>query len=173
MKEKLERDCIQCGSKFFPKRIDSTCCSVKCWQAKNRAANRDSIRNSDRLYKDATRHGGRREELLKDGLVCVVCGKEGNLFEIVLHHITGNKYEHDQQVRMCRSCHAKTHRQLDKLNFKDISKEQIEEALSKFEFLDDACDFIGISRATMYQKRKMFGLADRTSLRGRKRQLTG
>ena len=121
-------------------------------------------------YKDKVRHGGKRSDLIKKGYICSKCGKIGSSYSIVAHHTTGHKYDHDNQELLCRSCHGKEHsKRIADLNFKDVSKEMIEAALEKHSFLDDACRELGISRATMYQKRKIYGLADRTSLRGRKR----
>ena len=49
-----------------------------------------------------------------------------------------------------------------------VTKEQIEDALGKYEFLEDACKALGVGRAFLYKKRKQYGLPLRVGLKGRK-----
>lgn len=134
-------------------------------------------------YHDKKRHGGKREGMLKaaaqkfksDNMIfatfykCSRCSMYGSSFQVVAHHATGNNQDHDEQVLLCRSCHAKEHGQIGRLNFKDVSKAQIEAAIEKCWGLDEVCSELSISRATLYKKRKDYGLEDRTKMRGRKR----
>ena len=93
------RTCQECGRRFEPKTSRSKYCSDVC-----------SKIAENRRYKDKLRHGGKRQELIKrDGLICSKCGKSGNEFEIVAHHSEFDKYDHENQVLLCRSCHAKEH----------------------------------------------------------------
>lgn len=126
----------------------------------------------DQRYKDKTRHGGKKKDLAKNGYICGMCGKIGSSYTICAHHTTGHKYDHDNQELLCRSCHSKVHAdRIARLNYKEVTKEQIEDAMRRFDFLDDMCIFLSITRPTLYQKRKKLGLDDRTKLRGRKREL--
>ena len=109
-------------------------------------------------YKDKTRHGGKREELIEEnGLKCSECGKEGNRFQIVAHHETFNKFDHSKQVLLCRACHCRFHHSKEK---KPLTKKDIEMAISTTKNLDEACKILGVNRASLYQKRKRLGLVD-------------
>lgn len=131
------------------------------------------MRETDKKYKDRVRHGGKREELLekfgvKGKFQCSMCGILGDSYMIVAHHVTGNNKEHDYQILMCRKCHASLHMKLNNPRKRSISKEQVMEALSRYEYLEDMCKFLGITRSYLYKLRKRYMLPDRTSLRGRK-----
>lgn len=91
----MERFCSFCGEKFKQEHANKKYCSIRC---------------RDNSHKDRKRHGGKRKDLLKElGCICSRCGKGGNSYQIVAHHTTGNKEEHNDQVLLCRSCHAKSH----------------------------------------------------------------
>ena len=93
------RFCEECGNEFEPKTRRSKYCSETCGKIA-----------SDRRYKDKMRHGDKRQNLIKkNGLICSKCGKAGNEFEIIAHHSDFDKYDHENQVLLCRSCHAKEH----------------------------------------------------------------
>lgn len=78
--------------------------------AEYRNANKSAIREKDNQYKNKTRHGSNREQLIaENGLVCSKCGKEGERFDIVTHHTTFDKKDHTGEVLLCRSCHAREH----------------------------------------------------------------
>lgn len=84
-------------------------------RAKNREyaqKHRAEKRQRDRIYKDRTRHGGKRKELLEEnGLVCSVCGgKFERLFDIISHHVTFDNQNHAHQILLCRACHCKLHK---------------------------------------------------------------
>ena len=120
---------------------------------------------NDQRYKDKVRHGGKRAELLKlfgvkGKFQCAMCGVLGDSFTIVAHHVTGNKTAHEYQILLCRHCHAKLH-DLGSKKRKDISKEQIEDALTKFKLLDDACKYLGITRSFLRKKRIEYGFPKR------------
>jgi len=94
-----DRICGECGSEFEPKTSRSKYCSKAC-----------SKKAANRRHKDKRRHGDKRQKLIKkNGLICAKCGKSGNEFEIVAHHSAFDKYDHKNQVLLCRSCHAKEH----------------------------------------------------------------
>lgn len=131
------------------------------------------MRTTDRKYKDKVRHGGKREELLerfgvKGKFQCSMCGILGDSYMIVAHHVTGNNKEHDYQILLCRKCHAGLHMKLNNPRAKHITKEQVEEVVLKYKFLEDMCDALGITRSYLYKLRKQYGLPSRTELRGRK-----
>jgi hypothetical protein len=93
------KNCKECGKNFEPKYVTSTCCSEICHR-----------RARDRRYKDKIRHGKKRTKLIKEnGLICEKCGKKGNEFQIVAHHESFDKFDHENQVLLCRSCHSKEH----------------------------------------------------------------
>lgn len=70
----------------------------------------DKVREKDRLYKDRTRHGGKRKELLdKNGYKCSRCGVKLDSFNICAHHETFNPKDHLSQKLLCRSCHCIVH----------------------------------------------------------------
>jgi hypothetical protein len=70
---------------------------------------REAKRLKDQIYKDKRRHAGKRLELiLKNGLRCSQCGIEEDPYQIVAHHLRG-KDQHEFQVLLSRSCHAKLH----------------------------------------------------------------
>jgi hypothetical protein len=83
------------------------------WKAKSREwsrNNKEKKKIRDSKYKDNLRHGNKRHKLIeKSGLICSVCGKNGDEFNIVAHHVTHNPQDHTQQILLCRSCHAKEH----------------------------------------------------------------
>lgn len=165
----MKKQCIICDREFEAKRIDSTCCSVKCWHKKDRLKHKEVIKIRDRKYKDVVRHGGKREILLDGQKVyqCSKCGKTGNGFQIVAHHITFDKNNHDEQEILCRACHARIHFLVNNPRRKNISREQIEEVITKYDFLDDMCDALGVTRSYLYKLRKKYALPSRTELRGR------
>jgi len=95
-----EKRCDECNNLFQPKTVRSAYCSEGCIK---KAANR--------RYKDKTRHGGAREELIKKyGLVCSNCGKVGNRSNIHAHHTSFDTTDHEGQVLLCRSCHSREHK---------------------------------------------------------------
>lgn len=72
-------------------------------------ANRDERLKLQSEYADTQRHGGMRKVLLeKHGHTCYMCGKE-NVKNIAAHHKTLDKTDHEYQVLVCLSCHAKIH----------------------------------------------------------------
>ena len=84
------------------------------WREKTREwgeAHPKEKRQRDCVYKDKTRHGEKRQEMIKKfGLKCSECGLESeNEFDIVLHHVKFDPQDHSEQVLLCRSCHAKVH----------------------------------------------------------------
>jgi hypothetical protein len=141
-----QKKCVVCGKWFLAKRKDSVCCSYVC--GKKRA---------NEKHKDKSRHGDKRIALISNnGFVCSACGVQGNSFDIVAHHTTFDNQEHNFQVLLCRSCHAKLHSVGRTL--KPIGKDAMIEALESSETTQEAAAKLGISKATMYQKRKMYGL---------------
>lgn len=161
------RKCVICGIDFIPKRVDSYCCSKKCWLKKDRIKNKKAIRERDIRYKDRIRHGGKRSELLngKKAYCCSICGITGSGFDIVAHHVSGNNQDHENQIQLCRKCHAKIH-DLGHKRVKNISKEQIEDALTKFKRLEDACEYLGITRSFLRKKRIEYGFPKRKVANG-------
>jgi len=126
-------------------------------------------RIDDEVYKDKTRHGDLRKELIDVyGLVCQGCGVSGDSFGIVAHHISGDPTDHKNQTLLCRSCHAKIH-DFGSQGSKNISRQQIENALAKFRTLDEMCKDLGITRSFLRKKRIEYGFPDRTHLRGVKK----
>jgi predicted nucleic acid-binding Zn ribbon protein len=124
-------------------------------------AHREEVRESNISYKDKVRHGDLRDVLIGIyGLVCQQCGVSGESFGIVAHHISGDPTDHKNQTLLCRSCHAKIH-DLGSKRKKFVSKEQIEEALSKFKLLEDACKHLGITRSFLRKKRIEYGFPNR------------
>jgi hypothetical protein len=70
--------------------------------------NKERILDQVSEYSDLVRHGGERSKLIKKhGHVCYMCGCESE--RIVAHHVTLNKEDHEHQVLLCLSCHAKLH----------------------------------------------------------------
>lgn len=129
-------------------------------------ANRPYKRSEDQLYKDKTRHGDLRKELIDVyGLVCQGCGVSGDSLGIVAHHISGDPTDHKNQTLLCRSCHAKIH-DFGHSRKKDISSQQIENALTNFRTLDEMCKELGITRSFLRKKRIEYGFPKRTHLRG-------
>lgn len=109
--------------------------------------------------KDQKRHGGKRNELLNvNGPKCDMCGVVKKPKDIVAHHITGNNQEHEQQQLLCRKCHKRLHLMQYHPGRKNISKEQIVDAINSSKDLEEASSKLGIARCTLYQKRKEFGL---------------
>lgn len=160
--KRLPRKCVICGEEFVPKRVDSYCCSKKCWTKKDRIKNKKKIRERDIEYKDRIRHGGKRSELLngKKKYKCAICGYSGTGFEIVAHHLSGDNQDHEHQIQLCRKCHAKVH-DLGSKRKKEISKEQLQEAFDKFHLLEDVCKYLGITRSFLRKKRIEHGFPKR------------
>jgi predicted nucleic acid-binding Zn ribbon protein len=71
----------------------------------------------DNEYKDKTRHDSKKKLLIDEfGCKCSMCGKEGSTFEIVAHHVTFDKNDHESQVLLCRSCHMRVHESFSEYN---------------------------------------------------------
>ena len=147
-----EKSCNKCKKVFQPKTQRVKFCSEPC----RRKSAYEVKRKADSKYKDKIRHGGKREELVKrDGLICIKCGKVGNSFQIVAHHVTGNNQDHSKQELLCRACHCRLHHSNDK---KPLTKEQIEMAISTTRNLNEACKILGVNRSSLYVKRKELSL---------------
>ena len=157
-----EINCQVCNSSFIGETSAKFCptCRVKREQVQKR------IR--DARYKDRIRHGKKREQLIKEnGLTCSDCGRKGNRFEIVTHHISHDSENHTEQENLCRSCHATEHydesnfgeqKQAWNLNVRNITKDMLEKALHDTKGLEEACGVLGVSRGSLYKLRKKFGL---------------
>ena len=115
---------------------------------------------TNQKYKDSKRHGNERGRAISiHGLTCERCGQtKDNSFDIVQHHKNFDKEDHVNQGLLCRSCHAKIHMRKNPNNLKPVSKDEIENALANSKSLYVACEKLGISRATLYDKRKKLGL---------------
>lgn len=147
-----EKVCKECGHLFQPITRRVRFCSVSC----RRKSAYKVKRKADAKHKDKVRHGGKRCELVeKNGLICSTCGKVGNAFEIITHHITGDSQDHSQQELLCRACHCRLHHSNEK---KPLTRRQIEEAIENSPNLFEACKRLGINRASLYQKRRRLGL---------------
>lgn len=110
-----------------------------------------------RRYLDKARHGSKRQELLdKHGPKCSICGLIKNEIDIVAHHITGNPEEHEWQVLLCRSCHAKLH--LPNIDKKKIPESVIRKTIEICPNLDESAKVLGLSRAGLALKRKKYGI---------------
>jgi len=162
----MEREiaCQVCGNVFLGRTSAKSCplCRVE----------REYIQKKvrDARYKDKRRHNGKRSELLdgKCGLTCAMCGKGGNTYEIVTHHIDHDSSNHEKQVQLCRSCHALEHydesnlgnkKQAVNENVRNITKSQVEKSLQGIKKVEEACEILGITRSTLYKLRKKFGLS--------------
>lgn len=120
--------------------------------------NRERKLQNDREYKDRTRHGGFKQKLIeKHGCICSGCGAVLPSNQLSAHHVTFDKTQHDDQVLLCKPCHAKIH-SLGQKRRKEITKKEIVEAINSSKNLEEASKMLGIQRCTLYQKRKEFGL---------------
>lgn len=148
----LERECEFCKRIFQPKQQRTRFCSGLCSRRQYKKDNP----SEDKKYKDKIRHGGKREELIKEnGFKCVKCGKEGNSYQIVAHHITFNNQDHSEQELLCRACHCRLHHSNEK---KPLTREQIDGAIKSSPNLFEACKELGLNRSSLYQKRRKLGL---------------
>ena len=129
------------------------------WKAKSkewRLANPLKKKCHNEIYKDKIRHGNKKSELIQEyGLRCSECGKEGDTYEIVAHHVTFNNKDHSEQVLLCRACHCRLHHSEDK---KPLTKEQIIMAITEGGSMVKAEKILGVSKETLYRKRKQFNL---------------
>jgi len=142
--------CNNCQKEFEPRRASTFNCDVCIKKLANRK------------YKNKMRHGGKREELIKkDGLICYRCGKTGNRFEIITHHLTRNSDDHRKQVNLCRSCHMIIHDisgyRKDIQTVRRITREMVENAIYGKE-LEEACRLLDITRSALYKLRKAYNL---------------
>ena len=163
-----KRPCKFCGELFQPKSQRSVTCEI-CLAKQYR-----TTPEQKRKYRDKHRHGGMREKLLAQdcGFTCYMCGKKGTRYEIATHHIMYDSNNHEKQVNLCRSCHAKEHynersfgevgrkRYIATLLIKDISKKAIIEALRERSLIE-AAEILGISRGALWKLRKKFSLPKR------------
>ena len=103
----------------------------------------------------------RIRQSIKEGAdwLCNLCGKD-------LKEVRIRDQVVSQGKLWCRRCAASrtNHRPL-----KPISKERIEEVLSRCNSLDEACAILDIGRSALFKKRKEYGLPPRIMLRGKKR----
>jgi AraC-like DNA-binding protein len=144
---KYQVTCKQCGGEFSTNRKNSVFCSHKCLK-----------KWGNIHYKDKIRHGGKRSSLLTNvGVKCSQCGCEGTTFDIVAHHLTGNNQDHEHQVLLCRSCHMKLHTAI-RGDIKPISREDMRRVIEESQSIAEAAAKLGLSKATMYEKRKKYGL---------------
>jgi len=174
-----QRPCKICGEVFQPKSQRSVKCE-NCLIASKRLTP-----EQNRKYKDKIRHGEMREELLeKDcGLTCFICGKECKRSVLITHHIMYDAEDHEKQVNLCRSCHAIEHydertfgeaakiRREVRQRINQITKRAVVNAL-KQKTLEEAADFLGISRGALWKLRKVYGLPKRSDGRKNKKWYT-
>ena len=113
---------------------------------------------SDQEYKDRVRHGGKREILLdKFGPACSMCGEKTEPRKIAAHHLK-DKMDHEFQVLLCLSCHAKLHGGTER---KVVSPEELQEAIESSSTLNEAQNKLGLSKHGFYYKREKYGLLNK------------
>jgi len=125
-----------------------------------RLNNRDKAKHTTDTYHDKIRHGGLKSELVETlGLKCSNCRKEGNTFEIIAHHITGDNTEHEHQDLLCRACHMKLHGiQANPSLYLRFTKEDVAKAIDSTKRLKDAQEKLGVSKTGLYRLRKHYDL---------------
>lgn len=128
-----------------------------------RERHREQISAKDRRYHDEVAFAGNRERVYeRDGYACRRCG---STVALVAHHIdwsgqseTPNQ-ELDNLLTLCRACHAKEHHAGSKnVKYKDISIDEIRDALAKHGTVTATAEALGVTRKTLLKKRKAFGL---------------
>jgi transcriptional regulator with PAS, ATPase and Fis domain len=123
-------------------------------------------KEQDRNYLNNYRYGGNQYKVLeRDNYTCTQCGSTKRN-SLVVHHMDEviENTSMENLITLCRACHAK-HHHAGELNvkFKPISKEDVEKAMESTSNLEDVAKLLGITRATLRKKRKMYGLPDRDS----------
>jgi len=126
----------------------------------------DRKKEQDRNYLNNSRYGGNQYKVLeRDKYICQTCGCTKRT-SLVVHHIDEvvENTLMENLITLCRACHAKHHHAGElHTKFKHVSKEDIEKALTSTPNLDDAAKILGITRATLRKKRKLYGFPDRDS----------
>lgn len=143
--------CLVCETSLEGKQSAAKFCSKKCSDMWN-----------------SSRFGGKglRVFILKrDNYTCVECGSTDRP---EVHHIDENPDHNEESnlITLCGTCHRRKHR-LGKNNnkYKEITKEQVENAISKTSSLEEAALMLGITRKTLAEKRKMFGMLKMSNAR--------
>jgi 5-methylcytosine-specific restriction endonuclease McrA len=175
------KTCVICRNTFDPSKNHpkQECCSKQCTRknANNKAVlsgkkkeyskrwgdkYREEKRKADLDYHNRTYFGGLKYEALKrDNYSCTVCG-ESKESKLIVHHIDETPKDTDvleNLLTMCRTCHAKEHHAGElNVKYKNISKEEILEAINSSRTLQEASNKLGIDRSTLRRKRKEFGI---------------
>lgn len=82
---------------------------AKEWSLKNS----ERCKTNNRKKHDRLRHGGMREQIIKEQEgICSVCGKDTLVGwrDSCVHHATFNPNNHSDQTLVCRKCHIKLHK---------------------------------------------------------------
>ena len=179
------KKCLVCNLEFTPhiRNPYQVYCSKKCGTFASNKRAVDSGRKSvngklyrerhperkkqqDKDYLNNYRYGGNQYKVLeRDSYKCQTCGSSKRT-SLVVHHIDEviENTTMENLITLCRACHAK-HHHAGELNYryKEISKEAVEEAISSTPNLEDAAKLLGITRGTLREKRKLYGLPDKDS----------
>lgn len=138
------RYCKYCKAEFETENPNQIYCSTECRDKQN-----VSIR----------RYGGRHHDVLeRDGFTCQTCGSK---YDLVVHHLDHN-VENNKMTNLitwCRHCHTSYHQRVElNVMYKDISRERVIKAIETTDNLEEAAEVLGITRKTLMNKRKEFGL---------------
>lgn len=165
-REHTMRTCPQCGITFIPtKKLDQKFCTSIC----------EGKFNHKKSYEKylANKYDGNRElALINANYKCELCNSSGKLH---VHHKDNSgqtdnpNHELSNLIVVCKRCHPRIHLLSNPLksSYKEISKEAIEQAIAECKTLDDAAAKLDITRSTLRRKRKLYGLEDLTSRRGK------
>lgn len=122
----------------------------------------DKKRAHDLVLHNQRAFGGLKYQVLaRDGNKCTTC-KCADMKRLIIHHKDENKQNNvmENLTTLCRACHARVHHTgSDNVKYKDISKDNIAEAIESTSTLDEAAKKLGITRKTLAKKRKDFGFA--------------
>jgi 5-methylcytosine-specific restriction endonuclease McrA len=124
--------CFFCKSNFLVDKCHSyqKYCSINCrntnfrklnpnkvkeYKKRERRKNFEKYRTNNEIYHDKVRFGGNRRKVMeRDKFTCINCSRKYPYVNLVVHHIDGNNKKHviDNLKTLCRSCHAKEHRNI-------------------------------------------------------------
>ena len=174
--------CCNCQKLFMPKKGATSrtkYCSLKCQQKviRNKAivdgrkrlsflkdyeVNSEVYKLRAKIHREQKRFSGLREYVLKrDNYKCCVCSSSNNL---EVHHIDGIGRNHkspnnniDNLQTLCSSCHGiQTNKDMGR--FVHVTKEQMQDAISKTNTLKEAATSIGVNYVTFLYKKKQFNI---------------
>lgn len=181
----ISKQCVVCNSEFLahPKALHSVTCSKPCsikynnrkavesgrkkvYAKRWREKYKEQIRQKDLEYVNQWRYGGNRYKVLeRDNYMCQYC-QTTEQKALVVHHIDEviENTSMDNLITICNACHARIHHGGSRnAKYKQVSRDDVIEAINSTPNLEEAAKKLGITRKTLRKKRELYGLPELNS----------